>query len=196
MKAMLKYIIPALILIGAQTAHADCQLEQGLVSLDKQLLEIERRYNPEGGASREAKIETEQRVAAELCASDMLHPILSTPAVSTTALYDHGSYVIDGIVIDAPAHFRVDTGATVTIVPISSLALAGLHPVGTMRGILANGSEADMPEYIVPRLCVGPLCASDIRVLGGTMGLLGTDFLDATHAQVKIVGGVMTLTEE
>jgi hypothetical protein len=74
-----------------------------------------------------------------------------------------------------------------------TLKRVGLTPVDLGRVLLANGSEDDTLIYIVPRLCVGPLCVSNMQVSAGVQGLLGTDFLRAAHARVEIANGVMTI---
>ena len=62
-----------------------------------------------------------------------------------------------------------------------ALTRAGLQPIDRDRVLLANGAEDTALVYVVPQLCVGPLCVANMRVLAGVEGLLGTDFLKAAH---------------
>jgi predicted aspartyl protease len=110
------------------------------------------------------------------------------------AVQRDGSFEVDGFVDDSAAHFLVDTGANVTAVDILTLEHAGLKAIDTTRLSLANGSEADTLIYIVPQLCVGDFCVSNMRVVAGVSGLLGVDFLKAAQVEVNISDGVMTLT--
>jgi len=110
------------------------------------------------------------------------------------AVQRRGGFEVDGFVDGAAAGFLVDTGANVTAVDILTLEHAGLKPIDMGRLSLANGSEADALIYIVPRLCVGGFCVSNMRVVAGVSGLLGIDFLKAAQVEVKISDGVMTLT--
>jgi hypothetical protein len=80
-----------------------------------------------------------------------------------------------------------------------TLARAGLAPIGRDRVLLANGSLDAVPVCVVAELCVGPLCAANMRVLAGPPGiegLLGTDFLKAAEARVTIADGVLTLSRK
>ena len=112
---------------------------------------------------------------------------------SVTARYDHGSYIVDGTADGAATSFTVDTGTTRTIVDSMLLTRAGLQPIDRDPVRLANGAEDTALVYVVPQLCVGPLCVTDMRVLAGVEGLLGTDFLRAAQAKVTIADGVLTL---
>jgi clan AA aspartic protease (TIGR02281 family) len=119
--------------------------------------------------------------------------VLPAPAV-VRAVQRGGSFEVDGLVDGAAARFLVDTGANVTAVDIQTLEHAGLKPIDMTRLSLANGSEDDALVYIVPRLCIGDFCVSDMRVVAGVSGLLGVDFLKAAQVEVNISDGVMTLT--
>jgi predicted aspartyl protease len=120
-------------------------------------------------------------------------PELRAPAVVRAVQHGDG-FEVDGIVDGQASRFMVDTGANVTAVDILTLEHAGLKAIDTTRLSLANGSETDALIYIVPRLCVGDFCVSNMRVVAGVSGLLGVDFLKAAQVEVKISDGVMTLT--
>jgi hypothetical protein len=115
------------------------------------------------------------------------------PDATITARYDDGAYYLDGSLGGTTTSFLVDSGATQTVVDMSTLERAGLKPVGMGSAVLANGSVDTALIYIVPRLCVGTLCASNIEVSAGVQALLGPDFLRAAQAKETIVGNTLTL---
>jgi predicted aspartyl protease len=124
---------------------------------------------------------------------DALPGAADAPATAITAHFEDGGYFINGTVGGIATNFMVDTGSTRTMVDILTLERAGLQPVGIGSAVLANGSEDKTLVYIVPRLCVGTICASNMRVVAGVQGLLGPDFLRAAHAKATIAGNTLTL---
>jgi hypothetical protein len=86
-------------------------------------------------------------------------------------LSDDGSYAVDGTVNGVMGRFIIDTGATGSQIPQAQADKLALK---------ATGSIAD-------------ICAHDLEVTVAPEGLIGTDFIAATGAQVSIADGTLTM---
>jgi predicted aspartyl protease len=148
-------------------------------------------------------------VGAILCGAWILAPDSGTaegePITDTTAemasatspldvpLSDDGSYAVDGTVDGSVGRFIIDTGASGSQIPQALAAKLALKQAGSATVVLADGSKRKMATYIAASICVADICAHDLEVTVAPEGLIGTDFIAATGAQVSIADGTLTM---
>lgn len=109
-----------------------------------------------------------------------------------------GHYWIEAKVNGQPAHFLVDTGASLTALSPETAEAAGIEPLsvlGTVRLETANGStEAQLTN--IPELETGTIAAHDLRaVIAPTMNgvnVLGMNFLSRLKSW-RVENGTLVL---
>jgi predicted aspartyl protease len=102
-------------------------------------------------------------------------------------------YTVDGVVNGKLGRFAIDTGASGSQIPQDLADTLNMPQVGSITVTLADGTEKKMPTYIASSVCIVSLCAHDLQVTVGPIGLIGINFLRATGAQVKIADGTLTI---
>ena len=64
-----------------------------------------------------------------------------------------------------------------------------------MRVSTADGTVNNRAVYLVSSLCVGRMCAENLRItLEDSDSLLGADFMYAAHVSLALKDGIMTLS--
>jgi predicted aspartyl protease len=102
-------------------------------------------------------------------------------------------YVVDGLVDGSVGRFAIDTGTRESQIPHALVSKLALSPAGSTTIVLADGSERKMTTYTASSICIAGMCAHDLEVTVGPDGLIGTDFLEATGAEIRIADGTLTM---
>jgi predicted aspartyl protease len=138
------------------------------------------------------------RAGNEKLVAEAHSPLLPPPPAWVSTALSADGYVVDGSVNGSVARFAIDTGANGSQIPqavADELASEGKgpSPTGSTRVTLADGSKREMKTYIVSAMCVAGICAHDLEVTVAPDGLIGTDFIEATGAEIRIADGALTM---
>jgi predicted aspartyl protease len=153
---------------------------------------------------RLTEIDNRERQVTTTCQADAA-PVTTAATAPTygsssrvIADYVEGHYYVRGSIDGRGWGFAVDTGANGSVIDRKDIGLLGdAQYLGMVNGQLADGSQTQVPVYLIHNVCVGNACVRDLQVMvSDGVTLLGTDFIEASGVSVSIKNNVMTLAAE
>jgi predicted aspartyl protease len=169
----------------------------------KTMSSIIRNFALNGMILRLSEVDNRERQVTATCQADSAAAAAQTAAPTygsnmVIADYVEGHYYVKGSIDGQGWGFAVDTGANGSVIDRKDIGLLGdAQFLGMVNSQLADGSQTQVPVYLIHNVCVGNACVRDLQVMvSDGVTLLGTDFIEASGVSVSIKNNVMTVSAQ